>query len=99
MQGRGDLLADMADGAVKLESVKEAELPPEMQKMSAEERQAYVAKQQETRAALNQKLEGLARQRADFIEAEKKRLVKDGKGDAFDLKVGEIINEQAKRKK
>ena len=99
VQGRGDLLADMADGAVKLESVKEAELPPEMQKMSAEERQAYVAKQQETRAALNQKLEGLARQRADFIEAEKKRLVKDGKGDAFDLKVGEIINEQAKRKK
>ena len=99
VQGRGDLLADMADGAVKLESVKEAELPPEMQKMSAEERKAYVAKQQETRAALNQKLEGLARQRADFIEAEKKRLVKDGKGDAFDLKVGEIINEQAKRKK
>ena len=83
----------------KLEAVKDAELPPEMQKMNADERKAYVAKQQETRAALNKKLEELARQRADFIEQEKKRLVKEGKGDAFDLKVGEIINEQAKRKK
>ena len=99
VQGRGDLLADMADGVVKLEAVKDAELPPEMQKMNADERKAYVAKQQETRAALNKKLEELARQRADFIEQEKKRLVKEGKGDAFDLKVGEIINEQAKRKK
>lgn len=99
VQGRGDLLADMADGTVKLEAVKETELPPEMQKMTADERKAYLAAQQEKRAALNAKLEELARQRATYIEAEKKRLAAAGKGDAFDLKVGEIITEQAQRKK
>ena len=99
VQGRGDLLADMAEGAVKLEAVKAADLPPEMQKMTTDERKAYVAKQQEKRAALNKQLEELARKRADFIEAEKKRLAAEGKGDAFDLKVEETIKEQAKRKK
>jgi Mg-chelatase subunit ChlD/uncharacterized protein (UPF0335 family) len=97
IQGRGDLLSDMAQGLVKLESVKEAELPPELQKMTATERTAYIAKQQETRAALNNKLEQLARQRADYIEQEKKRLAKEGKGDSFDLKVSEIIGSQVKK--
>lgn len=97
IQGRGDLVADLADGSVKLESVKEAELPAEMQKMTATERTAYVAKQQEKRKALNTKLETLAKQRADYIDGERKRLLKEGKGDAFDLKVGEIVNTQIGR--
>ena len=99
IQGHGDLVEDYAQGNVKLDAVKDAELPPEMQKMTAEERKAHLAKQQAARAVLNQQLDNLARQRADFIEKEKKRLVKEGKGDAFDLKVGEIITEQTNRKK
>ncbi len=98
VQGRGELLADMTEGHVKLESVKDADLPPEMQKMTADERKAYVAKQQEKRAALNKQLEELVRKRSDFIEAEKKRLAAEGKGDAFDVKVEEIVKEQARRK-
>jgi len=97
IQGHGDLVADMAKGVVKLESVKEADLPAEMQKMKAEERTAYIAKQQETRSTLNNKLEQLSRQRADYIEQEKKRLEKEGKGDSFDAKVSEIIGTQVKK--
>ncbi len=98
VQGRGDLLADLADGVVKLDAVKDAELPPEMRKMTDDERKAYLAAQQKKRAALNVKLQELARQRADFVTAEQQRLAATGQGDAFDLKVGEIINKQVKRK-
>lgn len=97
IQGRGELLADMTDGSVDLKTLKEEELPPEMQKMSEAERKDYIGKQQTKRAALNQQLGALVRQRTDFIEREKTRLTKEGKGDAFDLKVEQTIKEQIKR--
>ncbi|MCF7675117.1 MAG: VWA domain-containing protein [Akkermansiaceae bacterium] len=97
IQGRGDLVADLADGSVKLESVKEEELPPEMKKMTEPERKAYLEEQQAKRSTLNKQLDELVRQRADFIEQEKARLAKEGKGDSFDLKVEETIKEQVKR--
>ncbi len=98
VQGRGDLVADVAEGVVKLEEVKEADLPEDLKKMTADERKAHLEKAQAERAELNGKLAELNRQRADFIEKENKRLAAEGKGDAFDLKVNEIITEQAKRK-
>jgi Mg-chelatase subunit ChlD len=97
IQGRGELLADMTDGAVDLKNLKQEELPAEMQKMSQTERKDYIAKQQTKRTELNQQLTALVRKRTDFIEREKARLTKEGKGDAFDLKVEETIKEQIKR--
>jgi Mg-chelatase subunit ChlD len=97
IQGRGELLADMTDGTVDLMKLKDDDLPPEMQKMSATERKDYIEKQRIQRAGLNQQLGELVRQRTDFIEREKTRLAKEGKGDAFDLKVEETIKEQIKR--
>lgn len=97
IQGRGDLVADLANGAVDLKSVKAEDLPPEMKGMSEAERKSYLERQQAKRAALNQQLAELARKRADFIERENARLVKEGKGDAFDLKVAETVKEQSRR--
>ncbi|OGV56527.1 MAG: hypothetical protein A2X49_06520 [Lentisphaerae bacterium GWF2_52_8] len=99
IQGRGDLVSDLKDGYAKLETLKEEELPDELKKMSADERTTYIAKQQSLRAELNKKQEELARKRSEFIEQEKKRLSSTGKGDAFDLKVNEMINSQAERMK
>lgn len=97
IQGRGDLVADLADGAVALESVKEDDLPPELKKLTAAERKTYLDQQRAKRTELNQQLAELSRKRADFIEQEKARLAKEGKGDAFDLKVGETVKEQFQR--
>ena len=97
IQGRGELLADMSDGSVDWKSLKKEELPAEMQKMSEAERKDYIGKQRSKRDKLNQQLGELVRKRNDFIQKEKTRLTKEGKGDAFDLKVEETINEQIKR--
>jgi hypothetical protein len=96
VQGRGDLLADLAEGAVKIESVKEDELPAEFKGKSAEERKKLIEERQGKRALLNKQLDDLVRQRSDFIEQEKSRLKKEGKGDSFDLKVEETIRKQTK---
>jgi Mg-chelatase subunit ChlD len=97
VQGRGDLLADLAEGTVKIESVKEDELPEEFKGKSAEERGKLIEERQSKRAVLNKQLDELVRKRSDFIEQEKSRLKKEGKGDSFDLKVEETIRKQTRK--
>ena len=97
IQGRGELLADMTDGAADLKKLKADELPPEMRQMSDAERKDYLEKQQAKRAALNQQLAELVRKRTDFIGQERNRLAKEGGGDSFDLKVEQTVREQIKR--
>jgi hypothetical protein len=99
IQGTGDLVADAREGRVDMEKLKKEDLPPEMQKMSAPQRKAYVAQQEQKREALNGKLAELAKKRADYVQAEQKRLAAAGRGDSFDLKVTEIVSEQASRVK
>jgi len=97
IQGRGDLLADLAEGTVKPESVQGEELADDLKGKHAEERKAFLEQQQAKRADLNRQLDELVRKRSDFVQQEKARLAKDGKGDSFDLKVEEAIREQSKR--
>lgn len=54
---------------------------------------------QAKRDALNVKLAELSKKRADYIEKERARLMAAGGGDAFDIKVTQIIAEQAARVK
>ena len=97
IQGRGELLADMTDGAVDVKKLKEDELPAEMREMTDVEKTAYIEKQKAKRDALNKQLTEWVRKRTDFIEQERTRLAKEGKGDSFDLKVEETVREQIKR--
>jgi hypothetical protein len=69
-----------------------------MKKMSEAERKTFIETQRTKRSALNAQLEALVRKRSDFVEQEKARLAKEGKGDSFDVKVEETIKEQFKRK-
>lgn len=94
VQGLGDLVADLAEETVTLDEIKEEQLPAALQAMPAPERLAFIQQQQEKRAALNTQLGELVRQRDAFIQSEKERLAKQGKADAFDLKVAEVIAEQ-----
>jgi hypothetical protein len=97
IQGQGDLVADAADGSLNVAAIAKDQLPPEMQRMSAAERTAYVETQQKKRAELNRKLAALSQKRADYVAKEEERLT--GSGDSFDAKVAEIVASEAARVK
>ena len=98
IQGRGDLVSDVRENAVELDKLKVEELPENMQRMSADERKDYLKKQGEERDKLTARVNDLSKHRQQIIEAENKKL-NNGKGDAFDAKVTEIVNGQMNRKK
>jgi Mg-chelatase subunit ChlD len=98
VQGAGELLDALADGTVKLESVKKDELPPELRKLDEQELKAHVARQQKRRADLQSQILEVSKQRDAYLDTERKRLASAGKGDAFDEKVGETIRMQAAKK-
>jgi hypothetical protein len=56
-----------------------------------------VAAKQEERAALQGKLKTLLAEREAHVEAERRRLVAEGRGDAFDAEVAAAVREQATR--
>ena len=98
IQGRGDLVSDVRENAVALEKLKDEELPENMRTMSADERKAYLKQQGEARDKLTARVNELSKQRQAIIDEENKKLT-NGKGDAFDAKVTEIVNGQVNRKK
>ena len=93
VQGRGDILADNVD----VSKLEDSELPENMRKMKPEERKEYIASQKKKRDELNKKISEISTKRDKFIADEQSRLVKDGKGDAFDMKVNEMLDNQAKK--
>ncbi len=98
IQGGGELLDGLKNGAVKWESVKQADLPAEYQKLSAAELKTVVAAKQKERTALQAQIQKLAQDRDNYLNAERKRLAATGKADSFDDKVTEMIHTQAARK-
>lgn len=95
VQGGGELLGALANGSVRLESVKKDYLPAELRTLSEVELKQHVEKQQAARKAIQTKIQELSRQRETYLQAERKRLAASGKGDAFDEKVAETIRRQA----
>jgi Mg-chelatase subunit ChlD len=93
-----DLLDQVKAGKVKLDDLKEDQLPRELKKLKKEERKAYLDKLDKRRGELRQQVLELDKKRADHIA---KEMEKDkGKGKArsgFDTKVLEMIREQAKK--
>jgi hypothetical protein len=98
VQGEGELLDGLSSGKVKLESLKKDQLPPELQKLGSDELRAEIGKKQQERAALQQQIQKLSKEREEYITAERKRQAAQGKGDSFDEKVAASIRAQAARK-
>jgi Mg-chelatase subunit ChlD len=91
-----DLLSDLKAGKVKLDSLKEEELPEELRKLPKEKRQAYLDEIEKKRDKLRAEARDLAKQRDEFT---KKKLDEDGKKnkEGFDQKVEELLRKQAKK--
>lgn len=97
---RGDLIDDLRDGTVKLDDIKTEELPEEIRNMTPEQRKAYLDQRIAERAEVQSKIVGLAQKRDEYITAERKRLAEQAGGkDSFDLKVAEIVEKAAAKKK
>src|SRR5213082_1674464 len=84
VQGRGELVDALNDKTLKLEEIDQKQLPTELQKLDRDELQKQIVE--------------VSKKREAYIQSENKRLVAEGKGDAFDQKVTETLHAQAAKK-
>lgn len=88
-----DLLDDLAENKIKLEAIKEEELPADLKKMKPEERQPHVTKLQEERSALKKRALELDKQRLEYL-VKHTTDNKDQSRDGFDNQVIETLRKQ-----
>jgi Mg-chelatase subunit ChlD len=93
----GDLLQDIENGSIKLESVKTEDLPSELQKLSVEERTKEIEKRLGERAEIRKQIMALSKQRTEYIAAEQKK-GKGGAQNGFDVAVSAALREQLAKK-
>ena len=91
----GDLLQDIENGKTKLGDITQEALPDDLQKMSPADREKEVAKRIAERKKLREEILALAKQRDDYVAAERK---KSGKQGGFDSAVAQALSEQLQRK-
>jgi Mg-chelatase subunit ChlD len=91
-----DLLDAVKNKRVKLEDLKEDQLPAELKKLTLEERKTHLEKLDKQRTALQKEAVELDKKRSEFIQ---KKLAEDKKGgkDSFDNQVLEVLRKQAKK--
>ena len=67
-----DLCDACKEGKVKIEDVKEEDLPEELRKMTKEQRKQYVDEQIKKRSEIQQKIQDLSKQRDEYIAAKRR---------------------------
>lgn len=95
--GKHDLLWDISSGSVKLEEVKDEELPEEIRKMSPEERDKYLKEQQAKREKAQARIKDLADKRQAHIQEQIRKSNLQGK-QSLDFAIFECIQKQAAKK-
>ena len=94
--GRQELVNDLKAGKVQVRELKDEELPPEMQKLSVEEREKYVMEKAKEREAIQKHIVDLNVKRQKFMDEERAKL--GVKTDSFDAAVFRALREQAQKK-
>lgn len=92
--GGGDLLADINSGEAKLEQIKDAELPSELQNKTLEEKNAFIENKAAIRKQAEEKMADLVKKRDDYIA--KNTNESKVPEDAFDAVVKSTLREQLK---
>ena len=81
----------MENGTVKLENVKQEELPAELRKLSSAEQKQEIDKRLAERKRIREQIVQLSKQRTDYIEGERKKQ----KGQTgFDAAVSQALKTQ-----
>jgi hypothetical protein len=94
--GRGDLVADVAAGRQKLDSVQDEDLSDQMRAIKPAERQAYIDKQSAERKRLNERMAELVKKRDGYVMEQRKK-APTKTADSFDRAVAETLAAQVKR--
>lgn len=92
-----DLVDAVKEGKVKLDEVKDEDLPEAMKKMTPDERRAHVDQQLARRADLSKRIQELNAERAKYV-AEQEKLQATEAGETFDSAAAKIVREQMKAK-
>jgi hypothetical protein len=92
-----DLLQSIENESVKLDSVKDEDLPDEVRKLSPEARKTEINKRLEARQKLRAEIVSLSKQRDAHLAAERKKRAA-GKQGGFDAAVFSALKEQMARK-
>ena len=90
-----DLVDAVNDKTVKLEDVKENELPDEMKKMTLDEKKKYIDGMNKKRSEIQKKISQLNKDRNDYLAEES---AKNNQNDTLDNAVIKAVREQAKKK-
>ena len=90
-----DLVDALEDGTCKVEDLKEAELPKELQGKSAAEIKAHVAAKGKERGEIKAKINALNAERRTFVEAKRQELAPEGE-DTLDVAMVKVARAQAK---
>jgi len=91
-----DLVDAVSSNKVKLEEVKEEDLPEKMQKMSKEERKTYIEAQAKQRVKIQQRIQELNKQRKKYVAEEMKK--RQLQGYTLGSAVIKAVRDQAKEK-
>jgi Mg-chelatase subunit ChlD len=91
----GDLLTSVENGSVKLDAVKDEDLPDDLKKLDPAARQKEIEKRLAERNHLREEILKLSKLRDEFIAAARK---KSGKSSGFDSAVAGALREQLNRK-
>lgn len=89
----GDALRN--DKNFDFSKLKDEELPPELRKLSAQERVAYVQKKLDERSAVQKQINALAAKRAQFLAEARKNAPKSAGEKALDEALKSMIRQQA----
>lgn len=98
VQGGGDLIDALDQALLTFEEVDLKLLPEDLQSLDTAALLAHVDSKRGERQQVQARINTLLTERQAFIDAERRRLAEEGKGDAFDAKVLEILKEQAAEK-
>jgi len=92
-----DLVDAVLKGKVKLEDVKEEDLPAEMRKMTLAERKAHIEKQAQARTKVQKEIQTLNEARKKHVAVELKKQAKPG-AEGLDGAMIKSLRSQAKAK-
>lgn len=98
ISGEEDLISLVEEGKVQLDAVEANSLPPELQTLGDLERKAVIAEKLQQRKQLNAQMEELLKKRSAFLDQEREKQAREGKGDGFDEKVKDMLRRQAAAK-
>jgi len=92
----GDMLTDLENGSMKLDKMKDEDLPDDLRKMEPAARQKEIEKRLAERKKLREEILKLSKQRDEFITAERNK--QSGKQNGFDAAVATALKQQLTRK-